>query len=120
MLATRPGAGVRGWQRLGPGKAEDSNWKEHTGAQRTGAERDGGGERHIFFITSKMDLFRKSNVPKLQFRICRLWRITYRSGEKRRSLLSYGRTGSWGTSPDAINRVQQRKLGAQRARLFIG
>lgn len=104
----------------GPGKAEDSNWKEHTGAQRTGQREMGVVRGIFFFITSKMDLFRKSNVPKLQFRICRLWRITYRSGEKRRSLLSYRRTGSWGTSPDAINRVQQRKLGAQRARLFIG
>ena len=62
-----------------------------------GQRRDGGGESpSALFLTSKMDLFRKSKVPKLQFRICGLWRITRKSGEERRSLLSCRRTGSWG------------------------
>lgn len=38
-----------GWQRLGARKAEDSNWKEHTGAQRTG-QREMGVVRGIFFF----------------------------------------------------------------------
>lgn len=33
----------------GPGKAEDSNWKERTGAQRTG-QREMGVVRGIFYL----------------------------------------------------------------------
>ena len=91
------GQGCRGSRQAGgPGKAEDSNRKEPTGAQRT-VERDGGGERPptCFFKPAK---FRKSNIPKLQFRICRLWRMTCNSGEQRRTPLSYRRLGSWGNS----------------------
>ena len=50
-----------------------------------------------------MDLFRKSNVPKLQFRICRLWRITYRSGEKRSLLFSLFFFLNWRVQEKACN-----------------
>ena len=40
----------------GPGKAEDSNWKEHTGAQRTG-QREMGVVRGIFFFYNQQNGF---------------------------------------------------------------
>lgn len=48
------GAGVA--EAGGPGKAEDSNWKEHTGAQRTG-QREMGVVRGIFFFYNQQNGF---------------------------------------------------------------